>query len=308
MLEGLPSTMLEFEAKFGSEEACVEYLRQQRWGSGFLCPKCGGREAWKLKARPLDECKGCGHQVSMTAGTMFEGTRKPLMAWFRVIGEFVVSKRGCSAKEIQRRFGLRYETAWTWLHKIRNSMDRAGGSKLTGNVEMDETYWGGEDPPEKKGRSVAGKKTPLLAAVEERGEFCGRLRMEAAAGAKKEHIKAFVERYVEKGARIATDGLRSYGVLKTTGHERDERIIGNPKNAPKRLPKIHRVFALVRRWLLGTYHGSASRRHLKRYLDEFVFRFNRRNAGNRWLLFGRVIESAFTSPPTYRELVGRGST
>jgi transposase-like protein len=244
--------------------------------------------------------------VSITAGTIFEGTRKPLREWFRVIGEFVVSKRGISAKEIQRRFGYSYQTGWTWLHKIRSVMDRRDGRKLEGPVEMDETYVGGEETPDKKGRSVAGKKTPVIAAVEDRGDTCGRLRLEFAGGATGADIKAFVERNVAAGSTIKTDGFSSYNVLETTGHQRERHVVGSGKNAPKMLPKVHRVFALVRRWLLGTYHGSASVTHLKRYLDEYVFRFNRRNAKNRWLLFGRVVEASFVTPPTYRELVGRG--
>jgi transposase-like protein len=306
MLEGLPKTIMEFEEKFATEEACIEFLRAQRWPSGFVCPKCKGTKSWQHHARQLDECAECGHQVSITAGTIFEGTRKPLREWFRVIGEFVVSKRGISAKEIHRRFGYSYQTAWTWLHKIRSVMDRRDGNKLTGPVEMDETYVGGEDTPDKKGRSVAGKKTPIIAAVEDRGERCGRLRLEFAGGATGEDIKAFVERNVETGSTVRHDGLASYNVLEKTGHASDKHVVGNGKNAPKVLPKVHRVFSLVRRWLLGTYHGSASVTHLKRYLDEYVFRFNRRLAKNRWLLFGRVIEAAFVLPPTYRELVGRG--
>jgi Zn ribbon nucleic-acid-binding protein len=307
MMDGLPATAIEFERKFATEKDCIRFLREQRWEAGFRCPSCGGNKAWQLAARPLDECAACGHQVSITAGTIFEGTRRPLVEWFRVIAEFVVSKRGISAQEIQRRFGMTYKTAWTWLHKIRSTMDRVGGAKLNGKVEMDETYIGGEDPPEKKGRSVAGKKTPVLAAVEDRGECCGRLRLEFAGGATKEDIQDFVERNIEKGSEIRTDGWGGYNDLESTGYKREKHIVGNGKNAPKVLPKVHRVFSLIRRWLLGTYHGSASVTHLKRYLDEYVFRFNRRSASNRWHLFGRVIEAAFITPPTFRELVGRGS-
>jgi len=303
MLEGLPTTTIEFERTFATEEDCVAFLRRKRWPNGFRCPKCAGEKAWQLRARPLDECVGCGHQVSSTAGTVFEGTRKPLVEWFRVIAEFVVSKRGVSAKESQRRFGMSYQTAWTWLHKLRSVMDQLGREKLTGAVEMDETYLGGEDPADKKGRSVAGKKTPVIAAVEDRGESCGRLRIEFSGGVTGEDLAAFAERNIEKGATVRTDGLSSYGALEKAGYVRDKNVVGDGKNAPRVLPKVHRVFSLLRRWLLGTLHGSASVTHLKRYLDEYVFRFNRRNSKNRWLLFGRVIEAAFVAPPTYRELV-----
>lgn len=306
-MDGLPTTVAEFEERFGTEEQCEDYLRAKRWARGFVCPKCGGTKAWALRARALDECAACGHQVSLTAGTMFEGTRKPLVFWFRVIAQFVVSKSGCSAMDLHRQHGLAYRTAWTWLHKIRATMDRVGTSRLTGTVQIDESYLGGEDPPERKGRSTAGKKTPVIAAVEELGNACGRVRLEFAGGASGEDLGGFIGRNVEPGATARTDGLAAYRKpLENHGCKHIVHVVGKkPKNAAKVLPHVHRVFALLRRLLLGTYQGSVSVTHLKAYLDEFVFRFNRRNSKNRYLLVDRVLDAAFRQPPTYAELVGR---
>src|SRR5258708_17119625 len=136
----LPATIWEWEERIRREEAGGAYVRGRRWREGFGCPKGAGRKAWQLRTRPLDECAACGHQVSLTAGTAFAGTRKPLRLWFRVIAELLFSKRGCSALELTRRFPLSYETAWTWLHKLRSCMDRSGGDPLSGSVELDGTY------------------------------------------------------------------------------------------------------------------------------------------------------------------------
>jgi hypothetical protein len=306
MLDGLPRTVAEFEARFGSEERCEEYLRAKRWPKGFVCPKCQGAKAWALRARALDQCAACDHQVSLTAGTMFEGTRKPLVFWFRVIAQFVLSKSGCSAMDLHRQHGLAYQTAWTWLHKIRATMDRAGASPLKGIVQIDETFLGGEDPPERKGRSTEGKKTEVIAAVEEHGAACGRVRLEFAGGASGEELGEFIERNLEKGATARTDGLAAYRKpLAKHGCKHIAHVVGNGKNAPKLLPHVHRVFSLLRRLLLGTYQASVSVTHLKAYLDEFVFRFNRRNSKNRYLLVDRVLDAVFSPPPTYADLVGR---
>ena len=153
-----PTTLLEFEGRFATERACWEFVRGVKWPNGYRCPKCPGRKSYFVIERGLDECAACGHQTSTTAGTMFHGTRQPLMVWFRAIFEFVRAKNGCNAMHLQRILGLSYETAWTWLHKIRDTFVRPGRELLTGGVEADETYVGG---PEEgvSGRACGEKKT-----------------------------------------------------------------------------------------------------------------------------------------------------
>jgi transposase-like protein len=305
MSRDLPSTQMEFEERFSTETACLQYLRRQRWPEGFRCPKCGGARAWELRKRKLDQCASCNHQVSLTAGTVFHGTRKPLRLWFRVIGQFVLSKSGCSALDISRQHGLKYETAWTWLHKLRSCMEQFGRSPLNGNVEVDETYLGGEDDGPHRGRSLTGHKTPVAAAVEWRGEAIGRIRLVAVLNATALSLCGFVQQNVAPGALVKTDGLQSYLPLSELGFHHQRVVLGNPKKAIKHLPNVHRVFSLLRRWLLGTYQGAAHPIHLQSYLDEFVFRFNRCRAANRWLIFQRLIERVFSRPPTYATLAGR---
>lgn len=302
---GLPRTAQEFEAQFGTEEACIAYVRKLRWPEGFRCPKCGGGKSWTVRTRALDECTACGHQVSITAGTVFENTRKPLTLWFRIISQFVVSKSGCSAKDIQRQQGVSYQTAWTWLHKLRCGMDRLGGKALAGTVEVDESYLGGTDDKAHKGRSLAGKKALVVAAIEIRGPAMGRLRLEPAANAGATSLCGFVERNVDRTSTVKTDGLAAYNGLPGKGYDHRPAVIGDPKNAAQKLPRVHRIFSLLRRLFLGTYQGANSHKHLKAYLDEFTFRFNRRASTNRWLLLHRLLTSCLASPPTYAAIIGR---
>jgi len=243
MSSDLPSTQMEFEERFSTEAACIQYLRRQRWPEGFHCPKCSGKRAWELRRRALDQCASCNHQVSLTAGTVFHGTRKPLRLWFRVIGQLVLSKSGCSALDISRQHGLKYETAWTWLHKLRNCMGQFGRALLEGDVEVDETYLGGEDDEAHKGRSLSGHKTPVAAAVEWRGEAIGRIRLIAVVNATALSLCGFVQQNVAPGSHVKTDGLQSYASLSELGFRHESIVLGkNPKSAIKHLPNVHRVF------------------------------------------------------------------
>jgi len=299
----LPASLSEFEARFSTEAACIDYLRDRRWGGHFRCPRCGESRAWQLRTRPLDQCVGCGHQVSLTAGTLFHGTRKPLCLWFRVIGEVVFSKRGCSALEISRRFGLRYATAWAWLHKLRGAMDRSFGDPLEGVVELDETYVGGYAPGGRRGRSTESKSV-VVGAAECRGEHIGRIRLRLIPTVTAAELTAFALTSIAAGSTLCTDGYRGYCALGGRDYSHRPVIVGRSGNASRLLPRIHRIFGLLDRWLLGTLHGAISTKHLQRYLDEFVFRFNRRTSANRLLLFDRLLSGALRRPPTsYRQIV-----
>ena len=239
-LSKLPRTQLEFEERFRTEEACVEFLRDERWADGFRCPKCEGTKAWRLASRPLDECVECGHQVSLIAGTVFQGTRKPLRLWFRVIGQFVTSKSGCSATDVERQQGIHYQTAWTWLHKLRSCISQSGRAKLQGSVEVDESYVGGEDEPAHTGRSLKGHKTVVVAAAEWKDDAIGRIRAEAVPNATANSVCGFVEGNVAKGSTVKTDGFQGYVSLNKRGYVHNREVIGNPKRAAKAMPHIHR--------------------------------------------------------------------
>jgi hypothetical protein len=245
----------------------------------------------------LLRCRSCQYKLSLTAGTIFEGTRKPLLMWFRAIWWVVGQKNGASAKGIQRMLELgSYQTAWAWLHKMRRAMVCPGRDRLVGVVEMDETYVGGARSG-KRGRGALGKAL-VTVAVEDKGDAgIGRIRLAVVPDASQESLAAFALLAVEPGATIRTDDWSGYGTLADAGYPHTV--------APSHELKIaHRAIALLKCWLAGTHQGAVSHQHLDSYLDEFTFRFNRRRAKHRGLLFFRLLQNAMTiEPTTYRQMV-----
>jgi transposase-like protein len=212
-------------------------------------------------------------------------------------------KSGVSALGLQRLLGLRsYQTAWAWLHKLRRAMVRPGRDQLSGEVEVDETFVGG--PGAGCGRHV-GNKALVAIAVEIRGQAMGRIRMRRVADSSGESLCGFVHAVVVPGATVQTDGFASYLGLSALGYGHDPKIkLGSTPTDEPRLPRVHRVASLLKRWLLGTHQGGVSREHLDYYLDEFTFRFNRRRSRSRGLLFHRLVQQAALADPTpYGNLV-----
>ena len=306
-----PRTLPEFSNMFVDESACEEVLRRWKYGeAGFCCPRCGGTAAWSLSSRHLDECKRCHKQVSLTAGTIMQGTRKPLRLWFMAMFLFVVSKQGVSALDLQRQLGLgSYQTAWCWLHKLRSALGRRNRTMLEGLVEADETYEGGIQEGN-SGRSMAGGKKALIAAAVERKEpkGLGRVRLAVLSDASAASIAPFLRDSIAPGATLLTDGWPSYGTpAKSAGYEhKPTNVSKSGRKAHEILPCVHRVFSLVHRVLLTTYQGAVSHKHLPAYLAEFEFRFNRRTSRSRGLLFQRLLSLAMAGqPPYYWQIVGR---
>lgn len=304
-MEDYPRTLAELEARFSTEEACRAYLQQLRWPDGFRCPKCGHAKAWPIGARLL-QCAACGRQTSVTAGTIFQDTRTPLPTWFRAIWWVTSQKTGASALGLQQVLGLgSYQTAWAWLHKLRRAMVRPGRDRLTGRVEVDETYWGaGEEGV--RGRRLANR-TVLAIAVEQIGRRrLGRIRMSQLADASATSLQAFIEAAIEPGSVVSTDGWPGYDRVSTRGYRhRVTQLEGHPKSPAELLPRVHRVAALLKRWLVGTHQGAVSFEHLDYYLDEFTFRFNRRTSRHRGKLFYRLVQQAVAIDPVpYKRLIG----
>jgi len=300
-----PKTAIEFDDRFGSEEACRAYLAQVRWPDGFCCPSCNHHSAWPIRGRGLLQCVQCGRQTSLTAGTIFHRSRKPLRLWFKAIYLFVTQKTGISARGLERQLGISYPTAWTWLHKIRRAMVRPGRDLLSGLVEVDEAYIGGAEEGV-HGRETE-KKALVAVAVEVTEYGAGRVRMERVDDASGSSLQPFVVRNVTKGSTVKTDGWSGYRNLRKTGRRHRKRLLrGDPKKAIKHFPHVHRAISLLKRLLLGTYQGSVSHKHLPAYLNEFEFRFNRRRANNVTLLFQRVCEFAVCTPSVgYGELLAQ---
>lgn len=305
MVEDYPRTLLELEQRFRTEDSCRAYLFELRWPKGFVCPRCQGGPAWPASRGRL-VCRVCRHQTSVTAGTIFQDTRKPLVLWFRAIWYVTSTKNGTSASSIQHILGLRsYQTAWTWLHKLRRAMVRPGRDKLRGRVEVDETFVGGEDP--KEGTWVDHKAVVMIAA-EEDGPGIGRIRLASVPAPTKKSFHRFAQESIEPGSSLHTDGRSAWKEIETLGykHRRTALLGQKDKNAASRLlPRVHRVASLLKRWLLGTHQGAVRAEHLDYYLDEFTFRFNRRTSRSRGKLFYRLLQQAVEiSPTTYREIVG----
>lgn len=302
-MEDYPRTLLEFERRFASEEACRQYLFRLKWPDGFTCPRCADKKGW-LSKRGLITCAACGFQASITAGTIFQDTHKPLELWFRGIWLVTSQKTGASALGVQRVLGLgSYETAWTWLHKLRRAMVRPGRDRLSGRVEVDDCYWGASEEGI-RGRHV-GSKTVIVVAAEEDGKGIGRIRMARVPDASAASLEPFVLAAIEPGSVVHTDGWNGYADIEAKGYIHEVSLLcGRKRLASELLPRVHKVVSLLKRWLVATHQGAVSHEHLDYYLDEFTFRFNRRTSRSRGKLFYRLVQQAIQiEPVAYKDLV-----
>src|SRR6266702_5527756 len=303
-----PRSAGEFQAWFRTDADCLDYLEWLRWPGGFVCPDCGHAGGWRLGDGRF-WCAGCGARTSVTAGTIFDRTRTPLTVWFTACWLFATQKDGVSAQSLQRALAIgSYQTAWAMLHRLRSVLVRPGRERLAGRVEVDETYIGGEEP-ELRGGRARGKKALVGVAVEVREpRGYGRCRMGILPDASAAALHPFVTGHVQPGARVITDAWMGYHGLAGLGyvHERRSQRAARARgdDPGKLLPAVHRVASLAKRWLLSTHQGSVNEAHLPAYLDEFVFRFNRRRARSRGLVFYRLLQlAAGHDPVRYRNIV-----
>jgi transposase-like protein len=302
-MEDYPRDLMELEARFSTEAHCREYLSYLRWPEGFCCPRCGGRKSWP-KSDLLVRCAACDYQISVTAGTIFQDSHLPLTLWFRAAWYVTSQKNGVSAMGLQRVLGLKsYKTSWALLHKLRRAMVRAGRDRLSGRVEVDEIYLGGEEEGF-RGRQTESKAL-IAVAAEEDGRGIGRIRLRRIPDASADSLMPFVEDSIEPGNVVHTDGWLGYVPLKGRDYRHEVTFLkGNSKAASELMPRVHLVIALLKRWLMGTHQGAVSLEHLDAYLDEFVFRFNRRKSRSRGKLFYRLLEQAVeVDPVPYKSLI-----
>ena len=293
-----PTDLSDFDRFFPDEAACGRFLERLRWPGGFVCPSCShAGDPWRTARGPL--CPNCRRRASVTSGTIFQGTRKPLKLWFIAAWEIVAHKYGANAVNVKRMLGVNsYETAWSWLHKLRRAMVRPDRDRLLGVVEVDETYVGGPEVGT-QGRHTQ-KRAVVAVAVEVVDEKrLGRVRLRRVADVSGQTLRPFVQEAVEPGSSVLTDAWGGYTGLSGLGY--DHMVINQsaaPDPAHVLMPAVHRIAALLKRWLLGTYQGAVSREHLNYYLDEFTFRFNRRSSRSRGLLFYRLLAQAAQTPHT----------
>ncbi len=298
-------TILEFQQRFASEEDCREYLFASRWPDGFLCPACGARGVGGETGRHLWICTACGRQTSITAGTVMHKTRLSLRTWFWAAYLVSTFHPGISARQLQRQLGLtRHETAWAMLHKLRGAMVAPERTLLKDEVEIDEFFLGGYEEGLKGGRQ-RGKKTLCGVAIEVRGRGSGRLRLAVLPDAKSVSLGAFATATTTTGAIVHTDGWQGYKQLPSVGFEHRPLSQSDALPGEQLLPRAHRAISNLKAWMHGT-HRAVSPDHLPAYLDEFVFRHNRR--GTPMAGFQTLLGLGLThNPITYRDIIDQAA-
>lgn len=278
-----PSTLLSFADQYRDEDACIQALVNLRWNNGFTCDKCGSAKAYHLASRPrVFECAACGHQHSITAGTIFHKTRTDLRKWFIAAYMMMHDKRGVSAMMLSRELSIRYDTAWLMAHKLRHSLSESADFQLQDFVEVDETFYGGKGKPANRGRGKDEDKSLVVAVVEKipatekkqhkgirkQGFVAGSVRVAVLPNATAKVLGDFIRSNVKTGTKVATDGFSSYrNQLPDYEHV---PAVASGKAAGTHLPVVHTLFSNMKMWLIGTHHG-VSTKHLPR-----SYRFNRR--------------------------------
>ena len=287
-----PKTAIEFEKKFATEDDCRAYWIEARWGGKPACARCRSTRVWSVHEGRHFECAECGHQTSLTSGTLLEKTRKPFKMWFRAVFEISSRRNGISAKELERIMGFgSYKTAWTWLHKLRAALVRRDREPLGEHVEIDEAFVGAKR---------SGKSLVLVAT-----ETDGRIRMAQAENNDAETLKLFVDGEIVADACVTTDGHAGYNA-RSLGERTHEPIVQTKAERAENdaLQTAHWAISLLKRWLLGTHGSAVSTKHLQAYLDEYVFRHNRRRTKGVGRIAARTIEQLVVhAPMTMRRLI-----
>ena len=305
-------TIQRFRRLFGDEEQCWEHLRRMRWPRGFVCARCGGDSRGYMRARRVDECRACGYQGSVTAGTIFHKARVPLADWFWAIYRMSQGKKGISALQLSKEIGVSYPTAWLMAHKIRKAMaDREQGRQLRGLIEVDEGYVGGKERGGGRIGRSAQTKSIVAVAVEHwkpgelgRPPIPGRAALAVMPDVTAASVRAFIESKVKAHSALLTDAWAGYGGLSWRGHPHAAIPLGDDRKLLRRFfPWVHITLSNLKRFLLGTHHKPQPK-HLKRYVAEFTYRLNR-----RWQersLFHHLTRACLsTNTITYKDLVAK---
>jgi len=284
-------SLIEFQRRFQSEEDCRKRLFELRWPQGFICPCCGGQDYYNLPKRRLYQCKGCGYQVSLTAGTVMHGTRTPLLKWFWAIYLVSTDKRGLSALALSKKLEISYWKAWTMLQKIRRAMRyRDTNYQLAGIVEIDDSFFGA---PKKGGdkRGRGSSKTTVIVEASTNGEGVSYAKMTVVDNVDSATIEALVKADIMGNQTVKTDGFPAYNIVGKSGHKHQREVVKG-KKANEVMKWTHILISNAKAFILGTFHGIG-RKHLQTYLDEFCYRFNRRWWESQ--LFDRLLTACVAS-------------
>ena len=302
IMEDFPKSEIEFDQRFLNASACYKYLFKMKWPQGFYCFKCTHQHYWVSK-KHIYICQRCQHNHSLTAGTIMDSSKKPITYWFKAMWWFTTRKSGINAVNLQELLGFgSYTTAWTWLQKLRRCTIRKDREKLSGNVEVDEFFIGGQKSG-KRGRGSAGK-TIVVAAVERKGEKLGRIRLKVIPNCSSDSLLAFINDNIEAGSTVSTDGWKGYYGLDDTMYNHYQVFQNRASAKDSVLPGVHLIASLVKRMILGTHHGRFDPHYLQNYLDEYVFRFNRRNSKSIGKKFMRIVQQVVSSTKiTFSQLI-----
>ncbi len=302
-MEDYPTNFQEFLSRYKSDEDCWNYLFKLRWPNGFCCPKCQNPNYY-LNNRKVAECKNCGYQLSVTAGTIFHGTRKSLLLWFHVMWWVTEQQKGVSASNFKEFMGFgSYETAWAWLHKLRRIMVHTNNEKLSGVIEVDEIAVGCKQFCENNDRKAKKSnekftKPRVVVATECFGTQIGRVRFKCIKSESDENLLQFIEENIEHGSTIKTNGWRKNSLSSLKNYIHSEQVIdADNSGSNELLPHIQIVDSCLKRWINSTHQGNISPKHLGFYLDEFAFRFDKKLSSKGGKLFYKLIKKAVISNP-----------
>jgi len=296
----------QFLQQYGTEEQCFDALYALRWPNGFRCPLCNHDKCCQLTVRKLQQCNQCGNQTSITAGTIFQSTKLPLTLWFQAMYLLTQNKKGMSAMALHRQLGISYNAAWRMKHKLMQVMlERDEDKPLSGFIEVDDAYLGGERSGGKRGRGAAGK-TPFIAAVEttEEGNPT-RIKLSVIKGFRSAEIRAWAQQNLTPGSTVISDGLACFNAVTETGCQHD-RIVSGGGRASVEEPEfywVNTVLGNLKSALRSTYH-SIGRKHSPRYLADFQYRFNRRF--DLTAIIPRLVFAALRTPPMPYKLLKIG--
>ena len=303
MHEDFPKSEIEFDQRFSNPYTCYEYLAKTRWPNGFVCEKCGHNAFW-ISAKHIYICTKCEHQYSLTAGTIMHRTRKPITYWFKAMWWFTTRKSGVNAVNLKELLGLgSYQTAWTWLQKLRRCTNRKDREKLSGRVEVDEFFVGGQKTG-KRGRGADGKTIVYIAVERDLKQDpstldeywqIDRARMQVALDCSSYSLETFINHNIEAGSTVATDKWSSYQPIVNIRYHHEIVDAANQKGSESRLYGAHLVVSLVKRLIRSTFQGRFEPKSLQNYLDEYVFRFNRRKSRSIGKKFMRIVQQVIKS-------------
>jgi len=266
------TNLIKWQKKFNTETSCSDHLIQLRWADGFICPKCNHNHGYYNSNRVHFECASCHKQTSVICGTIFHGSKVSLLKWFWAIFYISSDKGGISALRLSKLISVSWKTAFHLLRKIRKAMgDQDSIYSLGGTVELDDTYIGGKRAG-KRGRGAGGKAS-VLVACENHDGYPRYIAMKVIRSVSKKEIELFTKENIKPTATVRTDGYPSNNGV--NGHAKLEKKVTPPEFVDEWLPWVHVAMANLKRFILGTFHGT-SRVYIQKYLNEFCYRFNRR--------------------------------